>query len=162
MYKISLIIFLIVGMQSLRAQLYQDYIGAGHVEGISISSSSNMNQTNQLINGSGFSINEYQAARFLGFASLGADYETIQEVTNKGISNWLDEQMAQGPQVNFQEKTWEIWEHFYPQYIQLYGQNFIVNHGDAVIPYWFYWKMAWWHHIMTFTSDDGFLFKSLG
>jgi len=50
MYKISLIIFLIVGMQSLRAQLYQDYIGAGHVEGISISSSSNMNQTNQLIN----------------------------------------------------------------------------------------------------------------
>jgi uncharacterized protein (DUF1800 family) len=27
-----------------------------------------------------------------------------------------------------------------------------VNHGDAVIPYWFYWKMAWWNNIMK--SDD--------
>ena len=45
-----------------------------------------------------------------------------------------------------------IWEHFYPQYINLYGRNFIENHGDAVVPYWYYWKMAWWHNIMT--SDD--------
>jgi len=139
----------------LQAQVYDDYIGAGHIEGVTILSSSNEGQmdVNNTISGSGFTIDEYQAARFLGFASLGADFETIQSVANQGISNWLDEQFAKGPEVNFKDKTWEIWEHFYPQYIAIYGQDFIVNHGDAVVPYWYYWKMAWWHNIMTLVPE---------
>jgi len=134
-----------------QTQVYDDYIGAGHVEGVTILSSSNEGQMdiNNTISGSGFTIDEYQAARFLGFASLGADFETIQTVANQGIANWLDGQFSQAPLVNFKDKTWEIWEHFYPQYIDIYGQDFVVNHGDAVVPYWFYWKMAWWHNIMT-------------
>ena len=151
--KLILIILWLWGSYS-QAQVYSDYIGAGHIEGVSVQSSSNEGnmEANNTISGSGFRIDEYQAARFLGFASLGADFETIQSVADQGISNWLDGQFTQGPLVNFQDKTWEIWEHFYPQYISIYGRNFIVNHGDAVVPYWFYWKMAWWHHIMT--SDD--------
>lgn len=136
------------------AQIYNDYVGAGHFEGITVSSSSNNTLTdpNSTANGNGLGIDEKGAARFLGYASLGADYETIQSIANQGVSDWLDAQFALSLQADFTAKTWEIWEHFYPQYIDIYGYNFIVNHGDAVIPYWYYWKMAWWHNIMT--SDD--------
>ena len=91
---ILLVLFLAIGLGKMTAQVYDDYIGAGHVEGLSILSSSNegLINANATINGSGFGIDEYQAARFLGFASLGADYETIQRVANQGINNWLDGQ----------------------------------------------------------------------
>jgi len=136
------------------SQVYTDYVGAGHSEGVSITSSSNSNSTDiaNSVNGSGLGIDDYGAARFLNYASLGADYETINTVANQGISDWLDIQFAMSPQVSFQDTTWMIWEHFYPQYINLYGYNYIVNHGDAVIPYWYYWKMAWWNNILK--SDD--------
>lgn len=151
--KLLSLILLLCGYTT-QGQVYDDYIGAGHVEGVTVLSSSNEGKMdgNNSISGSGFTIDEYQAARFLGFASLGANFETIQSVANQGISNWLDGQFAQAPLVNFKDTTWMIWEHFYPQYIQIYGREFIENHGDAVVPYWFYWKMAWWHNIMT--SND--------
>ena len=138
----------------ISAQVYNDYIGAGHVEGIVVSSSSNDGQTHatNTINGSGLQIDEYGAARFLGYASLGADIETIEAVAEQGISDWLDDQFAMPPLTNFTDTTWMIWEHFWPQYVDLYGYEFIANHGDAVIPYWFYWKMAWWNNILK--SDD--------
>ncbi|MEO1257524.1 MAG: DUF1800 family protein [Bacteroidota bacterium] len=139
---------------ALKAQVYDDYLGAGHMEGIMVMSSSNSGQAqaNNTINGSGLEIDEYGAARFLGYASLGADYETIQHVAEQGVSDWLDAQFAMAPAVSFKDTTWMIWEHFWPQYVDFYGYDFIVNHGDAVIPYWFYWKMAWWNNILK--SDD--------
>ena len=61
----------------VKAQIYSDYIGAGHSEGVTVTSSSNSNQSDAInaINGSGLGIDEYGAARFLNYASLGADYE---------------------------------------------------------------------------------------
>jgi len=136
------------------AQIYTDYIGAGHTKGVNVTTSSNDNASNPYssIDGSGLAIDDSLASRFLGFASLGADYETIQSVANTGISNWLDNQFAMPPEVSFQDTTWMIWDHFYPQYIAIWGQSYIENHGDAVIPYWYYWKMAWWNNILK--SDD--------
>lgn len=137
-----------------QAQVYDDYVGAGHSQGVTVTSSSNANQADLLntVNGNGLNIDEYGAARFLNYASLGADYETIQSLANQGVSNWLDTQFATPPLVSFQDTTWMIWNHFYPQYIDIWGQDYIVNHGDAVIPYWYYWKMAWWNNILK--SDD--------
>jgi len=37
---------------------------------------------------------EAQAARFLIQATLGANYELIQEVKDKGVESWLDEQFV--------------------------------------------------------------------
>ncbi|MEM1219120.1 MAG: hypothetical protein AAGH79_09415, partial [Bacteroidota bacterium] len=112
-------------------QVYTDYVGAGHNQGVTVMSSSNSNTTevNTTVDGSGLGIDAYNAARFLSYASLGADYETIQTVADQGISDWLDAQFALPPQVNFQDTTWAIWEHFYPQYIAIWGQDYIVNHG---------------------------------
>ncbi len=124
------------------------------MQGVTVSSSSNNNLTNSenSFDGSGLGINDSDAARFLNYASLGADFETIQSVADQGISNWLDDQFDMPMQVSFIDTTWMIWEHFYPQYIDIWGYDFIANHGDAVIPYWYYWKMAWWNNILK--SDD--------
>ncbi len=134
-------------------QVYDDYIGAGHMHKVLISSSTDSQYSaTSTINGLGLEIDEYAASRFLNYSSLGADFETINTVADMGISNWLDMQFNLAPQISFTDSTWMIWDHFYPQYISIWGYDYIVNHGDAVIPYWFYWKMAWWNNILK--SED--------
>lgn len=135
------------------SQVYSDYVGAGHTQGVTVTSSSGTGQNGSLnsADGSGLGIDEYQAARFLNHATLGADYEMITDVQNQGISNWIDAQMAL-PEVSFTDTTWMLWEHFYPQYIAKWGYTTVVNSPNAVVPYWFYWKMAWWNN--TLKSDD--------
>ncbi len=135
------------------AQAYDDYVGAGHFEGVTVTSSAiNTTAMNNTANGSGLGIDEYAASRFLSYCSLGADYETIQAVANQGVSTWLEAQLALSPQADFEGTTWDIWDHFRPQYINKWGYNAVANAGDAVIPYWFYWKMAWWDNILK--NDD--------
>ncbi len=152
--KIAITLCCSLTLQIVIAQINNNYIGAGQTVGVSAITSSNSNMTNPntTISGAGLGIDENAAARFLGFASLGADYETIQDVANQGISNWLDAQLALPPQVSFQDTTWDIWEHFKQLYINKWGYNTVANAGDAVIPYWFYFKMAWWNNIIQ--SDD--------
>lgn len=150
---ISKTIFLFL-LANTNAQIYSDYAGAGHLQKVTISSSDENMTSNDFnaANGSGLGIDEYAASRFLGMASLGADYEAIIDCRDMGISNWLDTQFAIPPQVSFVDTTWMIWDHFRPQYINLWGLNTVANAGDAVIPYWYYWKMAWWNNIMK--SED--------
>ena len=151
-YHLLLIIYSLLFSTSIIGQVYTDYIGAGHTQGLMITASSNSHDAGKVTDGSGFKVDAYGAARFLNYATMGADYETINEVAAQGISNWLDSQLALSPQVSFTDTTWMIWEHFYPQYINIWSRNYIVNHGDAVIPYWYYWKMAWWNNILK--SED--------
>jgi len=148
--KLFLILLFLTIRYATIAQIYNDYIGAGQTQGVTVTTSSNANTTadQRTIDGSGLAIEMDEASQFLSNTTLGADYETIKEVADIGISSWLDNQFAMPEQVNFQDTTWMIWEHFYPQYIALWGEDFIVNHGDAVIPYWYYWKMAWWNNIL--------------
>ncbi len=136
--------------QQVTAQIYNDYIGAGQTQGVIVTNSSNSNGTAEqsTIDGGGLSIDAFEASRFLSNASLGADFETIQEVSEIGVSTWLDHQFEMPIQVSYIDTTWMIWNHFYPQYINIWGEDFIVNNGDAVIPYWYYWKMAWWNNIL--------------
>ena len=48
---------------------------------------------------------EYQAARFLTYASLGADYKTIKAVARQGIPNWLEDQLKLPPTSGFKDTT---------------------------------------------------------
>ncbi|MEM1321586.1 MAG: DUF1800 family protein [Bacteroidota bacterium] len=131
------------------AQISTHYEGGDHAPSVAVSTHSGGAPAPT---GSTFGADTYDAARFLNYASLGADYETISAVSKQGQARWLEKQLAMPPQVNFRDTTWMIWEHFYPQYIAIWGRDYIVNHGDAVLPYWFYWKMAWWNNILK--SDD--------
>ena len=146
-------IFLLTNFTLMAQQAYRDYIGAEHSKGETTSTNTDhVTKEDNNSNGSYLDIDEYAASRFLSYCSLGADYETIQDVANQGISTWLDAQLALSPQSNFQATTWDIWDHFRPQYVNKWGYNAVVNAGDAVIPYWFYWKMAWWDNILK--NDD--------
>jgi len=137
----------------LFGQVYTDYVGGGHSQGVTVTSSSgNTNDGLQSTDGSGLGIDEYQASRFLNHATLGADYETIIQVRDMGVSNWVDQQIAMPPQVSFTDSTWMLWNHFHPQYVAIWGYYNVVNSPSPVIPYWFYWKMAWWNNILK--SDD--------
>ena len=149
---ITLLVFL-TGLH-LSAQPYNDYLGAGHDNGITTNTSSNSNPQvgNNTINGNGILPDLALASRFLGQASLGADYETIQTVSQMGIENWIDNEMNTPPLVSFTDTTWMVWEHFKQLFVNKWGQNAVANAGDAVVPYWFFWKMSWWNNILK--SDD--------
>ena len=153
-FKTFMTLLLVSCVLDMSAQTYQDYLGAGHSRDITITSSSSSNQSDALtaINGDGLGIDEAAASRFLSYASLGTDYETITAVANQGVSDWLDTQFATPPVVSFQDTTWMIWEHFKQLYIDKWGYSTVSDASDAVIPYSYYFRMAWWNNILK--ADD--------
>lgn len=154
MKKVLLFLISIISFSFTHAQIYDDYVGAGHTQGVTVTSSSSSFTTNDnsTINGNGLDVGVNGAARFLNYASMGVDFETIQLVSDTGISTWVDIQLNRPPQVNFTDTTWAIWEHFAQEYINIHGQAAVENPANLVVPVWFYWKMAWWNNILK--ADD--------
>ncbi|NND77993.1 MAG: DUF1800 family protein [Flavobacteriales bacterium] len=91
--------FLLVATFS-NAQVYEDYIGGGHSQGINVLSSDNFDppfmpgvaSAEQTINGSGLDARSFETARFLSQATLGADRETIEQVAQMEFEDWIDDQ----------------------------------------------------------------------
>ncbi len=77
----------------LHSQIYNDYIGAGHDEGVIVSSSSQQNDNQHTINGSGLGKDLIGASRFMSHASLGASLDELLHVDSIGYEAWLDEQL---------------------------------------------------------------------
>ena len=98
---IVLLLFLGISV-STQAQTYPDHFGTGNDIGVSVTSSSEQgtNTANHTLNGTGLFPDMVGASRFLGQATMGANYEDIQYVTQIGIEAWLDEQIAM-PSINF-------------------------------------------------------------
>lgn len=98
-----------------------------------------------------------EASLFLMQASLGSDYKTIQSVALKGIEKWLQEQLD-SPLENrdrFKTKTSEIWQVFRQKFVTNYGENAINGAGNnPALPYWLYWRMAWWHRTLAKGSEN--------
>ena len=80
----------------IQCQEYLDYIGAGHNNDITVTSSNNASGSDSLstINGHGVMVDTFGASRFLAQATMGANYAEIHRTANMGISAWLDEQFA--------------------------------------------------------------------
>lgn len=81
----------------LEAQIpHQDFIGAGHTNGVSVTASSSQSESQKTVDG--FPIqNEDQlkdAARFLAQCTFGGDMATIQMTAAMGKEAWLDEQFS--------------------------------------------------------------------
>lgn len=129
-------------------QEYDDYIGAGHDSGISVSSSSESNETDDIntINGFGLEYHLEDASRFLGQATLGADWETIEEVAQLGIENWIDVQYAL-PETSLKDTTEMIWEHFLDAFNDQWGED-VIFENNMVLRHSLYMRMAWWNNIM--------------
>lgn len=133
----------------LSAQVYTDYLGAGHSQGIVVTTSS---QTDTVagavtVNGAGLQPDYYAASRFLGQAAFGANYETVQAVAELGYEAWIDQQFAQ-PRSSFLDTTEMVWDHFVQAYYQQWGQA-NVQGNPGVLPFSFYARMGWWHTVLT-------------
>ncbi|GAB4424920.1 MAG: hypothetical protein OHK0039_42400 [Bacteroidia bacterium] len=131
-----------------RAQVYIDYLGAGHSQGIQVTTSSQTSTASGAVtvSGAGIRPDYYEASRFLGQATFGASYEDIAALAGTDFEDWIEDQYAR-PQVSFLDTTLMIWAYFKQAYIDRWGAQAIVNNQN-IQPYFFYWRMAWWHNIM--------------
>jgi uncharacterized protein (DUF1800 family) len=77
---------------------HPDFIGAGHHNGVTVTTSSNSDEVNGEATIDGFRIQNADqlkdASRFLAQASFGADFATIEMTAAMGYDAWLDEQFA--------------------------------------------------------------------
>lgn len=103
-------LFLALATPHTAQELYQDYIGAGHSDGIVVSASSSDLGTNAeaTIDGSGMEADRMAAARFLLQSSMGFDSANIDQVLNLGYEAWIDDQMAH-PQSSLKDEVESIW-----------------------------------------------------
>lgn len=79
-------------------QLYNDYLGGGHNNGVVITSSSNSANTSaeHTFDGSGLNSDYMAASRFLGQATMGANKAEIDKVVRIGLEAWIDDQFTKG------------------------------------------------------------------
>lgn len=142
-----LTIFLFYFSTSLIAQNEFIQIGGGVAPAIDVtvtaSSIEGIEVGENTISGIGILPNLIAASRFLGQASLGADYETIEDVAQKGFEAWIDEQTAIPYNNTIEQHTFAL--------TQRALDSVFANNGDPteVTIQRNYWYGAWWNYAMT-------------
>ncbi len=139
---------LVLFLFSLSANIYgqyTDYIGAGHSDGITVTSSSDFENTNatNTINGSGMNARTMELSRFLSQATMGvtpADLELIEEL---GMEGWIDAQMALAPSEYLIEME-DIWAQIRDAYLAM---GYIED--DLYGPWAAHFNYSWWTHAVT-------------
>lgn len=154
MKKAPLFLLILVFLPTcfISAQVYDDYIGGGHSEGISIQTSDDFQLSGweqsangeNTLNNAGLEGKLMEASRFLAQATLGADEQTIQEVAQMGIEAWIDQQMSLEP------------TYILPEMIEVYNVAFQIYVDNGGIPSeyndrpeWDHFDYAWWQVNMT-------------
>lgn len=136
---------------SSRAQIYEDYLGAGHNQGISISSSGTESGffPGATIDGVGIdsASMKIQASRFLAQATLGANRALIDEVAQKGFEAWIDEQIQEP--ITY---TTPALENALAQAVELCEETIDPNEefdcDNLGADYGFSFNMGWWQATM--------------
>lgn len=142
-------LFLWTCLHMMSAQVYSNYLGTGHSQNISVSSSSTEDGYDAFATISGMGMDsaymKVQASRFLGQATLGADRILIDEVAEKGFEAWIDEQMGLEPTFlePLLEEAIEKWqqrcndadlgEEFCEEFVTDYGFRFMVGWMQAMM-----------------------------
>jgi len=134
----TFVLTVILSIQSI-AQ-YNDYIGAGHTEGITILSSDPASNGEASINGAGMDLEIQAASRFLAQATLGSTIEDIEYLTDIGYEAWLDQEFEK-PVSSYTEPTLENIVELYELCIDNLGEiqcNNVFNLNPAMF------RFAWW------------------
>lgn len=137
------------------AQVYSDYLGAGHQEEITVISSSDFQEEDwdeaatgdKTINGDGLDEQTMIFSRFLGQATLGVKPEDINHAKELGMEAWLEEQF-EIPASSTLDLTWQIYNESY----QLDVDNGVDSVDLAVHPYDYHFNNAWW--TVNMTNED--------
>jgi uncharacterized protein (DUF1800 family) len=118
--------------------------GNGHMQGVTVTSSHNAgNGTGeQTLDGQGFLPNEFSASRFLAQATLGADFETILDMSATSHSEWLSEQFHLSRPFTVEQRTKDIT-------IRALDSTFAMGGNPSFIqPQRWFWHSAWWDYTM--------------
>jgi len=130
----------------LFSQEYNDYLGAGHSDGITVTSSHQESRTNwdeiasadNTINGSGLDARLLETSRFLAQATFGSDLDYIKTVAEQPFEDWIGNQFdIDSPSMG--ERTQSIFERALAR--------FVANGGaeeDYHGPFWGHFQYAWW------------------
>lgn len=148
-------IYLLFGLGILSnyniGQVYNDYIGAGHSEGIIVTSSDNYQiyqgseyaSGDKTLGGQGLVGKQMEASRFLSQATFGGNMDLINEVADLGIENWIDQQLNTPP--TYYTDTLD----------SIYNKSFgifLSNGGDSadypIRPNHVHMDYAWWQNNM--------------
>ncbi|MEM9050841.1 MAG: DUF1800 family protein [Bacteroidota bacterium] len=132
-------------------EIYEDYVGGGHSDGILVSASSSFSDPDwsdnsspeNTINAEGLDGPRSEAARFLFQASLGASSAEINELASTlDFEQWMDNQIDL-PQTNFLNLTREV-------YTRAHQRHLVVNGNEEEYPYnEVHFQYAWWEAAMT-------------
>jgi uncharacterized protein (DUF1800 family) len=96
---------------------YDDYLGAGHDSGITVTTSSEdgRSRARNTINARGMDADLIEISRLMSQATFGADMEEIRRAEALGMESWIDEQLNI-PITYLTPLHWEIWEDLKLQY----------------------------------------------
>lgn len=145
MKRLLLYTFLITSTFAL-SQEYTDYLGAGHSNGITVTSSSQQSRTDWVetaaaentINGKGLDARLLETSRFLAQATFGTKRDYIETVAQGTFEDWIDNQFEiNSPSIGEQTQI------IYDQALNM----FIANGGDPEDyfgPYSLHFQYAWW------------------
>ncbi|TBN04276.1 DUF1800 domain-containing protein [Hyunsoonleella flava] len=129
------------------AQNYRDYLGAGHSEGITVTSSSQQTRTDwresaeaiNTINGAGLDGKLLEASRFLAQATFGTDLDYIKSVAEQPFEDWIDNQFTITSSSSTKDLTYNIFQEAKSIYASNGGDP---NEFDNLN--WQYFMYAWW------------------
>ncbi|WP_298553499.1 DUF1800 family protein [uncultured Algibacter sp.] len=128
------------------SQEYSDYLGAGHSNGITVTSSSQENRLNwnetasgeNTINGTGLDGRLLETSRFLAQATFGTDLDYIKTVAENPFEDWIDNQFdLDSPSMG--ELTQTVYDKALDRFVTNGG-----NEDDYFGPYWPHFQYAWW------------------
>ncbi|AUP81125.1 DUF1800 domain-containing protein [Flavivirga eckloniae] len=128
------------------SQAYSDYLGAGHSNGITVTSSSEQNRTDwretasaqNTVNGHGLDARLFETSRFLAQATFGTDLNYIKQVAERPFEDWIDDQFEiASPSMR------QLTEDIFNQALLI----FVANGGNQDKyngPDWPHFQYAWW------------------
>ncbi|WP_337042771.1 DUF1800 domain-containing protein [Emticicia sp. 17c] len=124
--------------------------GKGNVKNVSVSSSSNAtDQTGiKTLMSSGYLPNKNAASRLLSQATVGATYDEIERVSNMGIEQWVDEQLAKPNNFRLESYVQGLHQYVVDSLRRTDGSKTLEN---TFISDWFF-DIAWFQGSMT--SND--------
>ncbi|MEL7220323.1 MAG: DUF1800 family protein [Bacteroidota bacterium] len=150
--RILHLLYLFLLWSGLNAQTYGDYIGGGHDQNITVTTSSDFQPPgwDEVAEGantlavSGLTGKLIDAGRFLAQATMGADRATIDSVAKLDFETWIDQQFAL-PITRLQPLLPEIYDTTF--------QRHLMAGGDSLdypsIPTSEHFDYAWWQVNMT-------------
>ncbi len=119
-------------------------IGGGNTGGVHVSSSDQQqHDPGSTLDGIGKQPNLSAASRFLGQATLGADYQTIVAASQMGYGEWLGTQFETPRAFYLEDLTKQL---------TATALDSALTRGDdpnRVEPRLHYWHTAWWQYTMT-------------